>query len=131
MRCTISAIAQVIYTAIPTNRLQQTIPDEVPPKLIAAGVPASSVPSFLSAITIGTPASFSKVQGLTPSIEAIGITAYKVASAHAGQTVFYSTIAFSGVCVLCALLTPNVDRITEKVIIVLYLHNSGEEIGGK
>lgn len=80
MRSTVSTIASTIYTAILTNRLKKTIPDEVPPKLIAAGLPASSIASFLSAITVGTPAAFAKVQGLTASIEALGIAAYKVAS---------------------------------------------------
>ncbi|KAE9371756.1 fungal trichothecene efflux pump [Stipitochalara longipes BDJ] len=133
MRTFVSTIAQVVYTVILTNRLEQTIPREVPPALVSAGLPASSVPSFLSAITLGTPAAFAKVQGLTPSIEAIGVRAYKVASAHAYQTVFYSTIAFSGVCILCALFTPNVDdRMTDKVIVTLHRHHdTDEEIGEK
>jgi uncharacterized membrane protein len=133
MRTFVSTIAQVVYTVILTNRLDQTIPHEVPPALISAGLLASSVPSFLSAITLGTPAAFAKVQGLTPSIEAVGIRAYKVASSHAYQTVFYSTIAFSGVCILCALLTPNVDdRMTDKVIVTLHRHhNTDEEIAEK
>lgn len=131
MRTAVSTVAQVIYTVILTNRLQQTIPNEVPPKLIAAGLPASSVPSFLSAVAVGTPAAFAKVDGLTASIEATGIAAYKLASSHAYQTVFYSTIAFSGLCILCALLTPNVDdRMTDKVIVTLHRHHD-EEIGEK
>lgn len=131
MRTAVSTVAQVIYTVILTNRLQQTIPHEVPPKLIAAGLPASSVPSFLAAVAVGTPAAFAKVDGLTASIEATGIAAYKLASSHAYQTVFYSTIAFSGICVLCALLTPNVDdRMTDKVIVTLHRHHD-EEIGEK
>jgi hypothetical protein len=131
MRSTVSTIASTIYTAILTNRLEKTIPHEVPPKLIAAGLPASSVSSFLSAITVGTPAAFGKVHGLTASIEAIGIAAYKVASSHAYQTVFYSTIAFSVLAVLLSLLTPNVeDQMTDRVIATLHRHKD-EEIAEK
>ena len=133
MRTLVSTIAQVIYTAILSNRLDQTIPREVPAALVSAGLPASSVASFLAAIGLGTPAAFAKVQGLTPAIEAVGLRAYKVASSHAYQTVFYSTIAFSVVCILCALLTPNVDdRMTDKVIVQLHRHkDSDEEIAEK
>jgi MFS family permease len=121
MRSTVSTIGSAIYTSILANRLGKTIPTEVPPKLIAAGLPASSVSAFLSAITVGTPAAFAKVQGLTPAIEAIGIRAYKVASIDAYRTVFFSTIAFSAVCVLCACFTPNVDdRMTDKVVATLH-----------
>lgn len=126
MRSTVSTIGSAIYTSILANRLGKTIPTEVPPKLIAAGLPASSVSAFLSAITVGTPAAFAKVQGLTPAIEAIGIRAYKVASIDAYRTVFFSTIAFSAVCVLCACFTPNVDdRMTDKVVATLH-HQQAE-----
>jgi MFS family permease len=128
MRTLVSTIAQVIYTVILTNRLNQTIPAEVPKALISAGLPASSVASFLEAIPVGTAAAFAKVQGLTPAIKAIGLRAYTVASSHAYQTVFYSTIAFSGVCIICACFTPNVDdRMTDKVIVKLHRHQDTDE----
>ena len=129
MRSTISTVASTIYTTILTNRLQKTIPQEVPAKLIAAGLPASSVESFLSAVAIGTPAAFAKVQGLTATIEATGIAAYKVASAHAYQTVFYSTIAFSGVAIILTFFTPNVDdRMTNSVpVTLLHKEETDEE----
>jgi hypothetical protein len=100
MRTLVSTIAQVIYT----------------------------VASFLEAIPVGTAAAFAKVQGLTPAIKAIGLRAYTVASSHAYQTVFYSTIAFSGVCIICACFTPNVDdRMTDKVIVKLHRHQDTDE----
>jgi Fungal trichothecene efflux pump (TRI12) len=128
VRTAVSTVAQTIYTTILTNRLGKTIPAEVPPKLIAAGLPASSVPSFLAAVAAGTPTAFADVQGLTPAIEAIGLRAYKVASAHAYQTVFYSTIAFSVTCIVFACFTPSVDdRMTDKVIVTLHHTGTDEE----
>jgi hypothetical protein len=124
----VSTIGSAIYTAILTNRLGKTIPTEVPPKLIAAGLPASSVKAFLSAISLGTP--FTDVPGITPSIEATGIAAYKLASSHAYRTVFFSTIAFSVCCVICACFTPDVDdRMTDKVVATL--HRNDEEVAKK
>jgi hypothetical protein len=122
-----STIASTIYTVILTNRLATTIPKEVPPKLIAAGLPASSVASFLSAAAVGTPAAFSKVVGLTNEIETLGIVAYKVASAHAYQTVFYSTIAFSVLAVMGACGVPSVDSyMTGNVVVTLHKHTDEE-----
>jgi len=123
IRSSVSTVASTIYTVILTNRLEMTIPSEVPPKLIAAGLPATSVPSFLDAVQVGTPAAFAKVQGLTTSVQTIGIAAYKLASSHAYQTVFYSTIAFSTVAVILSLFTPNVDDLmTDKVTATLRRH---------
>lgn len=131
LRSTVSTIATTVYTVILTNRLTHTIPTEVPPKLIAAGLPPSSVAAFLSAITVGTPEAFSKVAGLTTAIQSVGIAAYKVASSHAYQTVFYSTIAFSTLGLICSLFTPNVDELmTDKVVATLHKHED-EEMGEK
>jgi hypothetical protein len=123
VRTTVSTVATTIYTVILSNRLAHTIPNEVVPKLIEAGLPPSSVSAFLSAISVGTPEAFSKVAGLTSAIEAVGVTAYKVASSHAYQTVFYSTIAFSVLALICAFFTPNVDELmTGRVVATVHKH---------
>jgi hypothetical protein len=89
------------------------------------------VAAFLSAITVGTPEAFSKVAGLTTAIESVGIAAYKVASSHAYQTVFYSTIAFSTLGLICSLFAPNVDELmTDKVVATLHKQED-EETGEK
>jgi hypothetical protein len=121
VRQIVSTVASTIYTTVLSNRLASTIPKQVPPKLIAAGLPASSVASFLSAAAAGTPEAFSKVVGLTSEIKAIGITAYKVASADAYRTVFLTTIAFSVFCVIGAAGSPHVDKyMTGNVVATLH-----------
>ena len=132
IRSTVSTIAATIYIAILDNRLARTIPAEVPPKLVAAGLPATSVASFLEAITVGTPAAFAKVAGLTDSIEAVGITAYKVASSHAYQTVFFVTLAFSGLGIISSFLTPNVDELmTNRVAATFHKAKDEEDFSEK
>ena len=132
IRSIVSTIASAVYTSILSNRLTETIAEEVPPKLIAAGLPSTSVETFLSAISIGTPAAFDKVQGLTDTIETTGIAAYKVASSHAYQTVFYSTIAFSVIAIFMACVAPNVDdRMTDKVMATLHRHKDEEVLAEK
>lgn len=126
VRQVVSTIASTIYTTVLTNRLNSTIPKEVPPKLIAAGLPASSVASFLGAVTVGTQEAFSKVVGLTSEIEAIGIAAYKVANADAYRTVMLTTIAFSALSVLGAVAVPHVDKYMTGTVVAA-LHTDKDE----
>lgn len=97
IRSAISTICSSVYVAVLTNRLGQTIPAEVPPAVISAGLPAGSVPAYLGGFTTGN---FTGVQGLTADIAAVGARAYKDANAHAYSTVFYTTVAFSGLAII-------------------------------
>ncbi|RDW72199.1 MFS general substrate transporter-28 [Coleophoma crateriformis] len=118
IRSAISTVCSSIYTAVLINRLGQTIPAEVPPAIVAAGLPASSVPAFLGALTTGN---FSGVQGLTTDITLVGVKAYKQANAHAYSTVFLTSLAFSGLAIVISFWSPNVDeRMTGEVATTLH-----------
>lgn len=99
-----------IYVTIMTNRLGETIPAQVPPAVVDAGLPASSVPAFLQAFSLGAEA-FAAVPGITPQIIAIGTRAYQNASADAFRTVYLATIAFSGLSVILTWWAPNTDHL--------------------
>lgn len=117
IRSAISSVASAVYLSVLSNRLTSTIPAQVPPALIAAGLPASSVPAFMTGFTTG---SFEKVVGVTDSIIAAGTRAYKVANSDAYSTVFYTTIAFTGIAVIVAFFSPNVDeKMTGDVAVTL------------
>jgi hypothetical protein len=49
IRFLISSIAATVYSVILSNRLTSTISSQVPPALLSAGLPASSIPTFISA----------------------------------------------------------------------------------
>lgn len=91
-----------------SNRLAQTIPAIVPPALVDAGLPSSSVTAFLGAITTG---SFDAVPGISPSIIAAGVRAYQEASVQAYKTVFLTTLAFSGIGIVMSYWCQNVDSL--------------------
>lgn len=117
IRSAISSVANAVYLTVLSNRLAETIPAVVPPALIAAGLPASSVPAFLTGLSTG---SFTGVSGLTDAILATGNQAYKTASSQAYSTVFYSTIAFTGTAVIISFFAPNVDdKMTQDVAVTL------------
>jgi hypothetical protein len=97
IRSAISTICSLVYVALLTNRLAETIPADVPPAVVSAGLPASSVPVFITGITTGN---FTGVEGLTDEITAVGVAAYKMANASAYATVFYTSVAFSGLAII-------------------------------
>ncbi|KAK7182304.1 hypothetical protein DPSP01_002393 [Paraphaeosphaeria sporulosa] len=117
-RSFISTVCSTVYTVILSNRLATTIPRGVPPALLAAGLPASSVPFFLSALTLGTPAAWASVPGLSSAIQAAGVRAYQEANAEAYKTVFLSTIGFCAVGIVSSFWTPNVDALLTRDVVV-------------
>ena len=126
IRSAISTIAASVYVVVLTNRLTANIPAKVPPAVVKAGLPVASVPAFLEGFTTGN---FTDVKGLTSSITAVGVEAYKLASAQAYQTVFLTSIAFTGLAVIIAFWAPNVeDKMTGQVATTLH-EKEGRVVG--
>lgn len=131
IRFLISSIAATVYSVILSNRLATTIAAQVPPALIGAGLPASSVAAFISAFSVGASA-FEAIPGITPEVLAAGTAAYQHANADAYRTVFLSNIAFSGVAIICSLLLPNVDHLlTGQVATTLHKGRDEDHIAGE
>jgi len=130
VRAAISAVSSAVYAAVLANRLAATVGSEVPPALVGAGLPSSSVAGFISAITVGTPEAFAAVPGVTDSITAVGMRAYQVANANAYRTVFLTTIAFSGLALVLSVFIPNVeDRMTGDVAATLHNRKDEKTVG--
>ncbi|CAH0030520.1 unnamed protein product [Clonostachys rhizophaga] len=129
IRFFISCIASTIYNVVLTNRLSETIPARVPPAITEAGLPLSSVPAFITALSTGT--GFNDIPGISGQIIAAGVWANKLANADAYRTIFYVSIAFSGIALICALLLPDVDRmLTGKVASTLHRGRKDEKKHG-
>jgi len=131
IRFLISSIAATVYTVILSNRLTSTIASQVPPALLAAGLPSTSIPAFIAAFALG-PTAFPSIAGVTPEIIAAGSAAYKQANADAYRTVFLSNIAFSGVAIVCSLLLPDVDHLlTGQVATTLHRGRDEDVVAGE
>ncbi|KAF2731337.1 MFS general substrate transporter [Polyplosphaeria fusca] len=123
-RSFISTICSTVYTVILSNRLATTIPARVPPALLAAGLPAGSIETFLVALGTGK---WEGVEGVTERILEVGGRAYREASAEAYNTVFLSTIAFCGVGVVASFFAPNVDHLLGRDVVVQLEHKGKRE----
>jgi hypothetical protein len=127
IRSAISTVGSTIYVIVLTSRLKETIPSQVPPAVIAAGLPASSVEAYMTAASAGSAAALEKIEGITPAIMAAGARAFQVAYSDAYRTIFYASIAFGVIAIALSFFVPNVDDLlTEKVS--TQLHDRGNEV---
>ncbi|KIW03066.1 uncharacterized protein PV09_05715 [Verruconis gallopava] len=119
IRFLIASIASTIYTVILNNELAKKVAPRVTSAVEAAGLPSSSAAQFIQALSLGS-TSLNDIPGVNSNIITTGRDAYKNANASAYHTVFLTTLAFSGICVICALLLPNVDHLlTNKIATTL------------
>lgn len=127
VRSVISTICSAVYSTVLANRLAETIPAQVPPALVSAGLPSSSVPDFIAGLTSG---SFEAVAGLTDTIQAAGIRAYQEANADAFRTVAYTSIAFTGVGIVLACFVSNVEhRMSDDIAATLHDRRTEKVVG--
>lgn len=111
-RSAISTVASTIYSVVLTVRLGKTIPAVVPAAVIQAGLPESSVATYIEAISDGgSAAALATVKGLTPAIEAVGATAFRIAYLQAYRTIFYTSIGFGGIAIIISLFIPNIGKL--------------------
>lgn len=123
IRSAISTLASTIYVVVLNNRLAETVPAAVGPAATAAGLPDNSLPSLLSALAVGTQDAFDAVQGLNPHILSVSQRAYQEGNRLAFQTVFYVSIAFSGIAVILSFWAPNVDNLMTDQIATILKHD--------
>ncbi len=77
------------------------------------------MPAFIAGFTSG---SFAGVPGITDTIVAAGAGAYKIANSQSYQTVFLTTLAFTGLAIGLSFFSPNVDdKMTNDVAAALHV----------
>jgi hypothetical protein len=113
VRTAVASVCATVYTTTLKLRLAKTIPANVAPALINAGLPETSVVDFIGALATGE---FDNIPGVNTEITAAGIAANKVAYSQAFKTVFLVSLAFSGLAIICAAFSPNTDsRMTNQI----------------
>ena len=105
----LTSIKASIFVSIYGNRLADEIPQNVPRAVVAAGLPASSVPVLMKALANGTAAAIQAVPGMTPTVLGVFTTAVKDSYSASFRTVYLSSLAFSGIALIAAFFTTDVD----------------------
>lgn len=63
----------------------------------------------MTAVAAGS-ANFSSIPGVTSEVQAAGALAYRQAYLDAYHTIFYVSIAFGTLGIICNVLVPNIDK---------------------
>ena len=98
----------------------------VPPAVIKAGLPASSIPDLFAAITVGTPAALAKVPGINPQVEAVLGAALSTAYAAAYAYVYYAAVAVGLVGFIACFCVRDYDQYFNNHV-PRQIYKSGEE----
>jgi len=103
------AVAATVFTAIfaasLTERITANVPSGVAGAAAKAGLPAASIPAFVAALAGNHPEALAKIQGVTPAIIALGVTALKQALADSIRVVYIIAAPFGALaCIMCLFL---------------------------
>ncbi|KAI1628444.1 fungal trichothecene efflux pump [Exophiala viscosa] len=107
-----ASIAVAVYTTILVNTQSSSAASLIPPAVRAAGLPASSVAAFESALPLGA-AALEKVPGITLAIIEAGGAAFQQSYVHGLRVMALSSIAFGVVgiiaCCFCVDIGPKMN----------------------
>jgi len=104
-RAVAATVFTAIYSATLGTGLSKKIPGYVPKAVIMAGLPPSSVPAFMGAITGTDPAAVMQVPGVNGAIAAAGGLALKHAYADSIRVIYITAASFGVLaCTACFFL---------------------------
>jgi hypothetical protein len=105
-----STIFVAIYGAALGPRLAVNIPGTVPPAILQAGLPLTSIASFMAALTSNDKPALADVAGVTPEIIAIGRKALRQAWADSLRVIYVIAASFGVVACIGSLFLGNMKR---------------------
>ena len=99
-RAIAGAVFSAIYAAAFNSRLTNYLPKYVAKAALAAGLPASSLPEFIEALSTGDTQALANITGVTPSVIAQGARALQQAFADSLRIVFIIAVPFGAVAAI-------------------------------
>ncbi|KAI1756854.1 fungal trichothecene efflux pump [Xylaria castorea] len=107
------SVAVTVYSTILSNRLKFTVPHNIGPVAIAAGLPEDQVPALASAVLGG---SLAKFPGLTDSVLKAVSSVLPTAYSQAFQTVYLASFGFGAIAIVGCLFAKDArNLLTDKV----------------
>lgn len=115
-----------IYYNIFNSNIKTKLPTYISQAAIQAGLPEGSAMAFVEAITspLDPAGMAAKVQGVTPAIIEAGAMAAHWAFADSLRYVWYATIPFGIICMICCAFLPNIRQyMTNRLAVVSTFHS--------
>ncbi|KIX99239.1 uncharacterized protein Z520_04815 [Fonsecaea multimorphosa CBS 102226] len=100
------SVGNAVFNTILNGEVKSEIPKKIAEVATAYGLSSQQLAALIPATAqnaVGVPGAFAAVPGITPAIEEAAATAYRQAYAFAFQRVFYSSIPFGVIAIVCAL----------------------------
>ncbi|KAJ4340576.1 hypothetical protein N0V95_007475 [Ascochyta clinopodiicola] len=100
------AVGNAIFNTVFQDRFREYAAQEIPKAALASGLNPADLGAIIPgaiAHNLGVPHSLDNIQGMTPAIEVTLRMAVRLAYGRAFQIVFYVTIPFSVVALICSL----------------------------
>jgi hypothetical protein len=109
-RSVFGSIFTAAFIAVYTNKLPGQLTSKLIPAVTEAGLPESSLPGLLTAVTGGVPQAIAAVPGMTP--ELLQVTTNAVADSYAASYayVYYFAMALGVISVVAGLCSRDFDR---------------------
>lgn len=102
MRSTLGSVATAIFSSVLTTQKGK----EIPPRLMALaeqdGLPQTSITALVKAGLQGATATLAKIPGISADRLAAYVVAIRDGNVNSYHMVFYSSLAFGGIAVICA-----------------------------
>ena len=99
------SVGNAVFDTIFTNRFKAYAGPEIAKAALTAGLKPAALAEIIPATieyNIGIPGAFAHVAGITPAIEQSLRLAVRTAYGHAFKIVFYATLPFSVIALICA-----------------------------
>lgn len=116
------SVGTTIYYNIFNTQIQTKLPAYIGAAAAKAGLPKADLMAFVGAFATQGPKAASAVPGSSPSIIAAAALAERWAFADSLKYVWYATLPFSVICMICCLFFPNIRKyMTNRVAVVSLL----------
>lgn len=115
------SIGTTIYYNIFHSQIQTLLPEYVGKAAIGAGLAENEVLPFIEALSLPTGAeqALMKIPGINMQIIEQGVMALRWAYADSVKYVWYATIPFGIICIICCCFLPNIRKfMTDRVAVV-------------
>ncbi|OAG44818.1 hypothetical protein AYO21_00779 [Fonsecaea monophora] len=117
LRVLAGGVATAIYNSIMANQQAKLHARDIPPAVLDAGLPRSSLATLMSVVASGgSTASLQKIPGVTSGVLAALADAEKDALAGSVKLVFLVSLAFGGVGIVATFFIKNVDSQLNNVV---------------
>lgn len=123
------AFGSAVIDAIVNSKLSSTLAKNVGAAATGAGLPASSVPDLLLAMTSGDPTELAAVKGINPTILAAATNASHWAYAHAYRLGWSSVIPFVVLALICIFFLKGVQELMTEHVEATVEHVAREDKG--